>query len=193
MSMNNFKNKMMKRQTILVLFLLFLTLSVQAQTKHMKFAGIPLAGTIEQFQKKLVAKGFHVQTMLNRQLPVGTRLFKGVFAGKTGNVAVYYDVGAKVVYGAKVYFDSLTSDRARTELDNLKSLLTIKYGEENITDGVDHEGHPTFTVKTVLGSIYCYMMQDASMSSYPYDWSTHAEFSDATNSFRHESNILNDF
>ncbi len=74
----------------------------------MKFAGIPLAGTIEQFQKKLVAKGFHVQAMLNRQLPVGTRLFKGVFAGKTGNVAVYYDVGAKVVYGTKSLLFSFT-------------------------------------------------------------------------------------
>lgn len=183
----------MKKQTILILILMLCTLSLQAQTEHMNFAGIPLTGTIDQFQKKLIAKGYRTQTMLNKQLPVGTRVFKGTFAGKDGNVAVYYDNVTKIVYGAKVYFDQLTSDRAKTELDQLKSLLSLKYGEDQIADGTDESGHATFTVNTELGSIYCYMMEDASAINYPYNWSTHAEFSDLANSTKHTSEILNDF
>ena len=180
-------------RNFIILLLLFFTMELHAQTEHMKFADIPLTGTIDQFQKKLIAKGFRLQTDINRQLPAGTRAFKGIFAGRKGNVAVYYDSTTKIVYSAKVYFDTLTSDFAKTELDNLKSLLSVKYGNDNITDGIDTAGNATNTVSTGLGTIFCYTLEDASETGSPYVWSTHAEFSDKANSMMHESVILNYF
>ena len=185
--------KIMNRKLILLLFVSLFTLVLNAQTEHMKFAGIPLTGTIDQFQKKLVAKGFRLNKKKSKILPVGTRSFVGTFAGKQGNIAVYYDTDTKVVYGAKVYYDGMTEDRAEGELDNLRSILSAKYGEDNITDGTDNSNRQTFTVDTGLGIIYCYMMKDEILFSYPYNWSTHAEFNDKTNGAAHQSNVSDDF
>ena len=185
--------KIMNRKLMLLLFVSLFTLVLNAQTEHMKFAGIPLTGTIDQFQTKLVAKGFRLNTKMSKMLPVGTRSFVGTFAGKKGNIAVYYDSKTKNVYGAKVYYDGLTDDRAKEELDNLRSILSAKYGETSITDGTDKSGRATFTVDTGLGSIYCYLMTDDTMLTYPFNWSTHAEFTDYVNGMNHQSNVSDDF
>ncbi len=81
----------MNRKLMLLLFVSLFTLVLNAQTEHMKFAGISLTGSIEQFQKKLIAKGFRLNAKISKLLPVGTRSFIGTFAGKKGNIAVYYD------------------------------------------------------------------------------------------------------
>jgi len=181
------------RKLFLLSLMLMFSFVLSAQTEHMKFAGIPLNGSIEQFQKKLVAKGFRLNTKMSKMLPVGTRSFVGTFAGKKGNIAVYYDSETKNVYGAKVYYDGLTDDRAKEELDNLRSILSAKYGETSITDGTDKSGRATFTVDTGLGSIYCYLMTDETMLTYPFNWSTHAEFTDYVNGMNHQSNVSDDF
>lgn len=183
----------MNNKLLLLLFVSLFTLAMSAQTEHMKFAGIPLTGTIDQFQKKLVAKGFRLNTTMNRMLPVGTRSFIGTFAGKKGNIAVYYDSDSKTVYGAKVFYDNLSEDLAKGEMNNLRSILSTKYGEENITDGSDNSGRATFTVDTGLGVIYCYVREVESMLNYPYNWSAHAEFNDYANGRSHQSNVLDDF
>lgn len=183
----------MNKKLLLLLFVSLFTLVISAQTEHMKFAGIPLTGTIDQFQKKLVAKDFRLNTTMNRMLPVGTRSFIGTFAGKKGNIAVYYDSETKNVYAAKVYYDGLSDDMAKGEMNNLRSILSTKYGEDNITDGTDNSGRATFTVDTGLGSIYCYLMTDETMLTYPYNWSAHAEFNDYANGRDHQSNVLDDF
>lgn len=182
----------MKKAFLLLLMSLF-SLVLFAQTEHMKFAGIPLTGSIEQFQKKLIAKGFRLKAKISKLLPVGTRSFIGTFAGKKGNIAVYYDPDTKTVYGAKVFYDDLSDDMAKEEMDNLRSILSAKYGEDNITDGIDKSDRKTFTVDTGLGSIYCYMLVDESLNNYPYNWSAHAEFTDYRNGINHRSNIMDDF
>lgn len=181
------------RKLFLLLLMLMFSFALSAQTEHMKFAGIPLNGSIEQFQKKLVAKGFRLNAKVSKMLPVGTRSFIGTFAGKQGNIAVYYDTDTKIVYGAKVYYNGLTDDRAKEELDNLRSILSAKYGEANISDGTDKSGKTTFTVDTGLGSIYCYLMTDDTMLTYPFNWSTHAEFTDYANGMNHQANVSDDF
>lgn len=183
----------MNRKLLLLLLVSLFTLVLQAQTEHMKFAGIPLTGTIDQFQKKLVAKGFRLNSKVSKVLPVGTRSYTGTFAGKKGNIAVYYDSDSKTVYGAKVFYDNLSEDLARSEMNNLRSILSTKYGEDNISDGSDNSGRATFTVDTGLGAIYCYVREDESMLNYPYNWSAHAEFNDYANGSSHESNVMDDF
>lgn len=183
----------MNKKLLLLFIVSLFALSLSAQTEHMKFAGIPLNGTIDQFQKKLVAKGYKLNSAMSRMLPAGTRSFTGTFAGKKGNIAVYYDTDTKNVYGAKVYYDGLSEEMAKGELENLRGILSKKYGEDNISDGYDNAGRATFTVNTGLGSIYCYNMMDESLLTYPYHWSTHAEFQDYANGKSHQSNVLDDF
>ena len=126
------RTQVMRKLFLLSLLLMF-SFVLSAQTEHMKFAGIPLNGSIEQFQKKLVAKGFRLNTKMSKMLPVGTRSFVGTFAGKKGNIAVYYDSETKNVYGAKVYYDGLTDDRAKEELDNLAQWILSVAGRQRET------------------------------------------------------------
>ena len=49
--------ELMKKSLCFLLFFIC-TLSMSAQDRHMKFLGIPLDGTIEQFQRALFLKGY---------------------------------------------------------------------------------------------------------------------------------------
>ena len=73
-----------------VFFLVVATAYAQKEP-HLKFMGIPLDGTINQFQSKLTAKGIRVDVALNKNIGVGARAFKGTFSGKDAQVFVYYD------------------------------------------------------------------------------------------------------
>ncbi len=180
---------MKKLQLFMFVFMFMLASISQAQNSHMKFAGIPLDGTIGQFQKKLEAKGYVVNSAVSTILPVGTRAFKGTFMGKKASVAVYYDDRTKIVYGAKAYFDELTEERANQELDNVRDLLSQKY-----LDGVIREGDekPNFYMFTENGNVYVYLRKDDTLLSYPYHYSLHLEYSDYENSQKHQGNVMDD-
>lgn len=180
-------------RNIILLFSLFLTLSIHSQTEHMRFAGIPLCGTIEHFQAQLERKGFVPQRLLNKQLAVGKRVFKGVFAGKKGNVVVYYDAKDKEVYGAKVFYDGYTKQMAIEELEHLEDLLAMKYGQENVEETTDNNDNSTFTVTAPLGVILCYLRWNEDLTDYPYHWSTHVEFVDSAGNAHHNFHVLDDF
>lgn len=103
------------------------------QAKHLEFMGIPITGTITNFQSKLIAKGC---TLLkgNSQLPVGTRLFKGVFTGKQCDICVYYNYKTNQVYKVGVVFDGNESlSDVHDDFDSLKDLLKKKYSGKTIT------------------------------------------------------------
>lgn len=182
----------MTRNHIALIFF-FLTLSLNAQTDHKRFADIPLCETIEHFQTQLESKGFVAQKLINKQLAVGSRLFKGIFAGRAGNVVAYYDTKDKEVYSAKVFYEGLTKQMAVNKQENLETLLEMKYGEENTKESTDNNNNPTFTVTTPVGIIVCYLMCNADLTDYSYHWSTHVEFVDVAGFARHNANMLDDF
>lgn len=181
----------MKRIAFLSFLLMFCVACV-AQSNHMKFAGIPLTGTIVQFEKKLLEKGYVLRSETNKLLPAGTRAFRGVFAGEKANVAVYYDTDTKIVYSAKAYYADLTEERSKDKLEYLKSLMESKYGEDCVLEGTDDNGTAEFTVITELGNIYGYIKKDAKMNNYPYYYSTHVEYYDNENSTLHRNNVMDD-
>ncbi|MBO5272415.1 MAG: hypothetical protein J6B30_06335 [Muribaculaceae bacterium] len=53
--------------------------------------GIPINGSITNFQNKLIAKGFKYDKAGSMALETPTRIFKGQFAGETAQLFVYYD------------------------------------------------------------------------------------------------------
>ena len=182
----------MKKSTFLLLFSLF-AMMCQAQTGHMKFLGIPLTGTITQFQSKLSAKGYVPNTKMNPHLAVGTRAFTGgTFIGKKAEVAVYYDAESKIVHGAKAYFEDYTETKAKEEIDYLKELLTQKYVDDGYITEDTKTDLPCFTIDTQLGSIFVYGMKNENMAGYPYHYTVHIEYTDYANSSKHHNNIMDD-
>lgn len=68
------------KKIISVLFALCVCLSISAQ-EHMKFMGIPLNGTIDNFALKLKAKGVTYDAMKSRAMSPGCKLYNGTFMG----------------------------------------------------------------------------------------------------------------
>ena len=67
------------KKNIILLVISILAMCVPAQADHLKFMGIPLTGTITQFQLKLAAKGVKYDKAMSQQLPTGVRMFNGTF------------------------------------------------------------------------------------------------------------------
>ncbi len=178
------------KKIVSILILLLCMVSMQAE-EHLKFMGIPLNGTINQFQVKLQAKGFVKNSLLNKNTPVGTRVFSGTFIGKKSIVPVYYDADTKVVYGAKVYFDGYTESEVENEIAHMKQLLLGKYDEADIREGVK-TGLSCFIIETEMGSIFVYAMKDEYELRYPYIYSVHLEYNDNKNSKKHHNQIMDD-
>ena len=65
----------------LTLLLLLLALTATAQTEHVRFLGVPLDGSIQQFQEELTARECSHDPETSATLPDGVRAFKGTYAG----------------------------------------------------------------------------------------------------------------
>lgn len=101
----------MKRIFIcLMVSLVSFTISAQTTFPHLPFMGIPLNGTIDNFQAKLSAKGVYVDHAANKTMGIGCRVFKGMFSGKKANIYVYYNDRTKIVYRAKAVIQSSEMD-----------------------------------------------------------------------------------
>ena len=125
---------------IFVTFLLFL-LSVcsMGQTKHLTIMGIPITGSINSFQQKLLSKNYRLNTRENKFLPVGQREFKGRFSGHECTLRVYYFPDDKIVYKIRVCIDFVYESSADNAYKEIKGNLLRKYKDSdttiNSTDG----------------------------------------------------------
>lgn len=88
--------------------------------------GIPINGTITQFQNKLFKKGFKIHP-LNSIVPSGTRSFSGYFIGKECSLAVYYNKNTQKVYACRVLIYHYTEEQQSQSYTDLKNMLTEKY------------------------------------------------------------------
>ena len=113
---------------ILILFMGFLTTS-SANAQHLEFMGIPLNGTIANFQSKLLKKGCRIMKN-NSRYPVGIRGFNGVFAGDKADIFVYYNPKTRIVYQARVGIDcDGDKEEAKNMFYKYKDMLYKKYEE----------------------------------------------------------------
>lgn len=185
---------MKKRKLFLVLFCLF-TIMASAQNGHLKFMGIPLNGTINEFSAKLIAKGFKVDAY-SKYSPVGSRTFDGVFMGRKTSIHVYYIPSTKIVYRAKACITNEDEDIVKGIYNETKSLLLDKY--YGFEDSGTHNGYDSWQL---FVSRYpyddemvwsrCYGIIDLYISKfteiYPTTYTLHIDYTDQINDDKNDN------
>lgn len=112
------------KHLLLTLTLTLLTLTVAAQTDHLKFNGIPIDGTLQTFSSALCQKGF---TYVGAE--DGVASFQGMVTGHKATVAVIVNAAGQV-YRVGIVYDGMEQWQFIENLyEGLKEMLTTKYGE----------------------------------------------------------------
>lgn len=120
------------KKFISFLIALFFSVCAVAQTEqHMNFMGIPMGISISNFQSKLEAKGVKYDKT-SKQLPSGSRMFQGTFAGHKAQIFVYYDPSTKLVYRTKACVEREDKPALDQVFFDFISMYAEKFGEENV-------------------------------------------------------------
>lgn len=167
---------------------------------HIKFMGIPLTGTITQFQAKLAAKGCTYNKVGSSSIPNGTRAFNGTFVGKKVDIYVYYDIKTKTVYRTKAVINGVSEDLALQEYSRIKDLLSQKYGSDSDDMYVGTLGGKesvSFISANdegdINGSIDLFITQDEeTWIRAPYNYNLHIDYNDRINTIKHENQQLDE-
>ena len=114
------------KKIISILFALCLCMVASAQ-QHMKFMGIPLDGTIDNFALKLKAKGMTFDAAKSKTAGQGCRVFNGTFMGEKATINVAYNPKSKMVFSAVVEMQYPTVESAHIPFLNLTESLQQKY------------------------------------------------------------------
>lgn len=159
------------KKNIYTLFCLFIVLTSQAQTGHLKFMGIPLDGTIDQFQTKLMTKGVKLDAELNiitKEEGSPYRYFKGPFTGKQSSIKIKYNPKTKIVWGAMVVIEYPNEEHVNSALVYYKDKIIRKYNVDGAKNTVK-SGYPTYMIpiydsKDFYGFIYLYKVRKSEFS-----------------------------
>ena len=176
----------MKKYALLTACLLFSILGF-AQKEQLTFMGIPLNGTITQFQAKLQNKGIRHDVQLSRLIPSGCRAFKGIFAGEDSDIFIYYNEKTKQVYRAKAAITVDGENLVKRKYEEFKELLKNKYLciEE---DGKNNGYNQSLFISTG-GTVAIYITKN----EYVYEqYSLHIDYEDAANSTSNEQRKMDD-
>lgn len=179
----------MKKYLLLILCTLFISVSLGAQSKsnqHLKFMGIPINGSITNFQNKLIAKGFKYDQAGSKALESPTRIYKGQFAGETAQLFVYYDRDQKFVYRVKVIIQRDSEKQILSMMRMYRKQLVEKYS--TYAEEGTHEGNESYYIPVENGWIDLYYVQNV----YDIGYSLQIDYWDDTNTQKHEANNMND-
>jgi len=183
------------RKILSIFIALLLCLNMQAE-EHLKFMGIPLDGTINQFHAKLTAKGMVSDVTLNKKLDVGCRAFKGSFSGEKAQIYVYYDEYSKIVYRAKAVITSTEESISEYNYNHFINMLSDKYSYAESDKGRQNGYETTSFLVPNLNeaATYKYMGVIAVYrdSYFSFSYSVHVDYSDTINKVKHENRNMDD-
>lgn len=186
------------KKSIILLTMCLLAYFLPMQAEHMKFMGIPLTGTITQFQSKLQAKGMKYDKTTSQLFPAGIRAFKGSFAGEKADVYVYYDPTTKIVYRAKAVVGYYSESLCEQKYDEMKSMLSTKYSDAYETSDY-REGHEVYHYVTyelkneevkIFGTIDLYVTNAELWDDFRQY--LHIDYSDMQNTVKNDDSKMND-
>ena len=202
----------MKKIIMLWLFAIISIVGIaQNTTEHLSYMGIPITGTITQFQAKLQAKRCSLDKQTSNSLEVGCRAFKGNFIGNKVTIFVYYDVNTKVVYRVKSVISKISENIADQKYEYIKNMLLQKYGMTYSNYG-EQTGKESFSILVegkllnpkmdltslplssngFKGNIDLFIAKDETFLSYPFDYNLHIDYYDAINYEKHLNRDLED-
>jgi len=128
LSFVNHKSIKDMKRIIIPILTIFASIAVfaQAESQHLRFKGVPIDGTLNQFVSKMRTKGF-VGTV-NRD---GTAALKGDFAGYKGCAIIVSTLQNKDLVSTigVVFPECNTWETLERNYLQLKEMLTTKYGE----------------------------------------------------------------
>ncbi len=184
----------MLRKSLSILFIFIFSTGFCIAQEHLKFMGIPLNGTINQFQAKLATKGITVDYATNKDISVGCRAFKGTFSGKSALIYVYYNEKNKIVYRAKAVIQSLEKDINDNVYNYFVQLLTQKYSDaESIKGTNEYLESRCFLLHNDENEIYKYLGRiDVYRTSYSFFYYTHVDYTDTYNDVKNDSRNMDD-
>lgn len=182
--------------TFLMCAIMTLGMAAQSVQEHLKFAGIPINGTITQFQSKLITKGYKIDKN-NNTLQIGIRGFNGTFAGNKVQLYVYYDENTKIVYRVKAVIDGVSESMVDQKYSEIKNLMIQKYGLDETFKGEMYDKETiTFYIPSsddesekLIGRIDLFAKE---YIRYPYNFNLHIDYYDSENEAKHKNAILND-
>ena len=202
----------MKKIIMLWLFAIISIVGIaQNTTEHLSYMGIPITGTITQFQAKLQAKRCSLDKQTSNSLGVGCRAFKGNFIGNKVTIFVYYDENTKVVYRVKSVISKISENIADQKYEYIKKMLLQKYGMTYSNYG-EQTGKESFSILVegkllnpkmdltslplssngFKGNIDLFIAKDETFLSYPFDYNLHIDYYDAINYEKHLNRDLED-
>ncbi len=202
----------MKKIIMLWLFAIISIVGIaQNTTEHLSYMGIPITGTITQFQAKLQAKRCSLDKQTSNSLEVGCRAFKGNFIGNKVTIFVYYDENTKVVYRVKSVISKISENIADQKYEYIKNMLLQKYGMTYSNYG-EQTGKESFSILVegkllnpkmdltslplssngFKGNIDLFIAKDETFLSYPFDYNLHIDYYDAINYEKHLNRDLED-
>lgn len=197
---------MKKILAFIVICIFAITTYAQNQVKHLRFMGIPITGTIAQFQTKLISKGFKLDRNESAKLPNGYRIFTGVLAGNTVEICTFYNAKTKIVYRVKAIHKWNTEDEANDIYNRLKKLYSQKYEyyHEGTTDGFnstvffDIDNTKKITEDTDLynvcnGHIGLFIQENNLLAVFKrYYYEVHVDYNDTRNTESNENSIIDE-
>ena len=108
--------------------------------QHMKFMGIPLDGTIDDFSMKLRSKGVTYDAAESKAAGKGIRKFCGTFMGEMATFTVFYNYKSKIVFSAVAELYYPTVESAHTPFVNLNDQLQQKYPDATCKEYTGPDG-----------------------------------------------------
>ena len=154
----------MKHILVFILALL-VAINLSAQTEHVRFLGIPLDGTMQQFQDSLTANGCSLDQKTSDLLPKGMRAFKGGYSEYDALMIILYDEMANVVYQAKAIITCQGEEISDSVFNDINQQLQSEYGTLLSTKSIQY-GHESYgyTIlskeRVVVGDIGLFMTRD---------------------------------
>jgi len=95
--------------------------------QHMKFMGIPLDGTVDNFALKLKAKGISYDAVKSKAMGPGGKFYNGTFMGEKATFMVFFNAKSRVVFGVSVEMSYTSVELAHVPFVNISEQLLKKY------------------------------------------------------------------
>lgn len=115
--------------TRLIIIIISCLCYIQAfSEEHLKFLGLPIDGTVNEYASKLISKGFYVSPD-NKYAGKGLRVMEGPFLGNTEQFGLHYDVDTKRMWSVTFIRSFVKETDAKDLYNKLESLLHEKHNE----------------------------------------------------------------